>query len=99
MLAFARGILRLKARELVLRLAGLIAKLLDGDVSERPKVQLSKSCVGESPPWVQIPPSPRCDVSRHSGHPNPRMGSFLGTLRSGVFHFCPVSARGFASGN
>jgi len=27
-------------------------------VSERPKVQLSKSCVGESPPWVQIPPSP-----------------------------------------
>ena len=29
-----------------------------GDVSERPKVQLSKSCVGESPPWVQIPPSP-----------------------------------------
>ena len=27
-------------------------------MSERPKVQLSKSCVGESPPWVQIPPSP-----------------------------------------
>ncbi len=34
------------------------AKLSGGDVSERPKVQLSKSCVGESPPWVQIPPSP-----------------------------------------
>ena len=33
-------------------------KLSGGDVSERPKVQLSKSCVGESPPWVQIPPSP-----------------------------------------
>ena len=29
-----------------------------GTVSERPKVQLSKSCVGESPPWVQIPPVP-----------------------------------------
>ena len=29
-----------------------------GDVSERPKVRLSKSRVGESPPWVQIPPSP-----------------------------------------
>jgi len=27
-------------------------------VSERPKVQLSKSCVRESAPWVQIPPSP-----------------------------------------
>ena len=34
------------------------ARLFPGDVSERPKVQLSKSCVGESPPWVQIPPSP-----------------------------------------
>ena len=34
------------------------SSLFDGDVSERPKVQLSKSCVGESPPWVQIPPSP-----------------------------------------
>ena len=33
-------------------------KMVGGDVSERPKVQLSKSCVGESPPWVQIPPSP-----------------------------------------
>jgi len=27
-------------------------------VSERPKVQLSKSCVRESAPWVQIPPGP-----------------------------------------
>ena len=38
-----------------------------GGVSERPKVQLSKSCVGESPPWVQIPPSPpilECNESR-----------------------------------
>jgi hypothetical protein len=31
-------------------------------VSERPKVQLSKSCVGESPPWVQIPPPPPCQI-------------------------------------
>ena len=34
------------------------SNLYFGDVSEWPKVQLSKSCVGESPPWVQIPPSP-----------------------------------------
>ena len=27
-------------------------------MSERPKVQLSKSCVDQNPPWVQIPPSP-----------------------------------------
>lgn len=33
-------------------------KIARGTVSERPKVQLSKSCVGESPPWVQIPPVP-----------------------------------------
>jgi hypothetical protein len=32
--------------------------IVPGTVSERPKVQLSKSCVGESPPWVQIPPVP-----------------------------------------
>jgi peptide chain release factor 2 len=32
-------------------------------VSEWPKVQLSKSCVGESPPWVQIPPSPPEKIS------------------------------------
>ena len=32
--------------------------MVGGTVSERPKVQLSKSCVGESPPWVQIPPVP-----------------------------------------
>jgi tRNA(adenine34) deaminase len=29
-----------------------------GIVSERPKVQLSKSCVRASAPWVQIPPIP-----------------------------------------
>src|SRR6478735_6284287 len=30
-----------------------------GSVSERPKEHASKACVGESPPWVQIPPLPR----------------------------------------
>src|SRR6478752_243654 len=29
-----------------------------GSVSERPKEHASKACVGESPPWVQIPPAP-----------------------------------------
>src|SRR6187431_1052569 len=29
-----------------------------GSVSERPKEHASKACVGESPPWVQIPPLP-----------------------------------------
>src|SRR5690606_3561465 len=33
-------------------------KLFRGDVSERPKVQHSKCCVGSPLPWVQIPPSP-----------------------------------------
>jgi hypothetical protein len=37
-------------------------KIVDGTVSERPKVQLSKSCVGESPPWVQIPPVPPIEM-------------------------------------
>ena len=32
--------------------------LVPGTVSERPKVQLSKSCVLERAPWVQIPPVP-----------------------------------------
>jgi hypothetical protein len=36
----------------------LCITLDDGTVSERPKVQLSKSCVVERPPWVQIPPVP-----------------------------------------
>ena len=34
-------------------------------MSERPKVQLSKSCVGESPPWVQIPPVPPIIIRLH----------------------------------
>ena len=59
MLSFARGLLCFQARKLGLDRNRSFAKLLGGDVSERPKVQLSKSCVGESPPWVQIPPSPR----------------------------------------
>lgn len=43
---------------LVLAHAPRSSKIVLGTVSERPKVQLSKSCVGESPPWVQIPPVP-----------------------------------------
>ena len=27
-------------------------------MSERPKEHASKACEGESPPWVQIPPTP-----------------------------------------
>ncbi|MFM1784453.1 MAG: hypothetical protein RLZZ579_730 [Actinomycetota bacterium] len=53
--SIASKLLRGKA---TLGILGAFAKLSGGDVSERPKVQLSKSCVGESPPWVQIPPSP-----------------------------------------
>ena len=33
-------------------------KVLRGGVSERPKEHASKACVGETPPWVQIPPPP-----------------------------------------
>jgi hypothetical protein len=35
--------------------------LVGGAVSERPKEHASKACVGESPPWVQIPPAPPDD--------------------------------------
>jgi hypothetical protein len=48
----------LKAAEGLFRAQALSTRLIHGDVSERPKVQLSKSCVRESAPWVQIPPSP-----------------------------------------
>ena len=44
--------------------AGILA---GGDVSERPKEHASKACVGESPPWVQIPPSPPQKTPRHEG--------------------------------
>ena len=33
-------------------------KLFPGTVSERPKDHVSKTCVGATPPWVQIPPVP-----------------------------------------
>ena len=33
-------------------------KVRSGGVSERPKEHASKACVGETPPWVQIPPPP-----------------------------------------
>ena len=42
------------------------SNLAPGGVSERPKEHTSKACVGESPPWVQIPPPPP-DLSTKSG--------------------------------
>ena len=33
-------------------------KVRAGGVSEWPKEHASKACVGETPPWVQIPPPP-----------------------------------------
>src|SRR5690606_37287647 len=37
---------------------------------ERPKEHASKACEGASPPWVQIPPPPPCDVSGHRNGPD-----------------------------
>ncbi len=34
---------------------------MHGGVSERPKEHASKACVGETQPWVQIPPPPPSD--------------------------------------
>ena len=48
--------------------------LVRGGVSERPKEHASKACVGASPPWVQIPPPPPCDVSRHRRQPDLHQG-------------------------
>jgi hypothetical protein len=31
-------------------------------VSERPKEHASKACVGETQPWVQIPPPPPAEI-------------------------------------
>ncbi len=62
--------------------------LVGGTVSERPKVQLSKSCVGESPPWVQIPPVPPCEVAGHRNTPNPRFRGF--SLLLGLVILCGV---------
>lgn len=41
-------------------------KLFPGTVSERPKDHVSKTCVGATPPWVQIPPVPPQGDSRNS---------------------------------
>ena len=43
-------------------------KLSPGTVSERPKDHVSKTCVGETPPWVQIPPVPPEGCSRNSSN-------------------------------
>ncbi len=45
-----------------------------GSVSERPKVQHSKCCVGETPPWVQIPPLPPPEG------PHPRDSAAVGSF-------------------
>ena len=37
---------------------GGVIKDKAGEVTERPKVQHWKCCVGETPPWVRIPSSP-----------------------------------------
>src|ERR1700693_1989619 len=34
--------------------------IISGEVSERFKEHAWKACVGETQPWVQIPPSPPC---------------------------------------
>ena len=39
-------------------IATVPCKVRSGGVSERPKEHASKACVGETPPWVQIPPPP-----------------------------------------
>src|SRR4051812_46789387 len=39
-----------------------------GSVSERPKEHASKACVGESPPWVQIPPLPPAEGPHPRDH-------------------------------
>ena len=46
-----------------------------GGVSERPKEHASKACVGASPPWVQIPPPPPCDLSGDRRQTGPTVGS------------------------
>src|SRR6478736_8095410 len=46
-----------------------------GSVSERPKEHASKACVGESPPWVQIPPLP--PVEGPHPHEHAEVGSFV----------------------
>jgi hypothetical protein len=38
-----------------------------GTVSERPKDHVSKTCVGATPPWVQIPPVPPQKTPVHAG--------------------------------
>ncbi|MFM1973907.1 MAG: hypothetical protein RLZZ345_991 [Actinomycetota bacterium] len=50
---------RLVAAEPALADPARSANLSHGDVSERPKVLVSKTSVRESAPRVQIPPSPR----------------------------------------
>ena len=52
-------------RRRILREGRACTRINDGTVSERPKVHVSKTCVGESPPWVQIPPVPPKGSSKY----------------------------------
>src|SRR5450830_1145082 len=56
-----------------------------GSVSERPKEHASKACVGESPPWVQIPPLPPrvSDTTQALEVTEPLAGSPEGLLAGG----------------
>ena len=60
-------------------------KLFPGTVSERPKDHVSKTCVGATPPWVQIPPVP----------PGNRIASLRSQISRGyaVFSWCDTTAR------
>src|SRR5690606_149449 len=49
---------------------GQNGKVVAGSVSERPKVQHSKCCVVSKPPWVRIPPLPRCEARNHAETPS-----------------------------
>jgi hypothetical protein len=58
------------------------SNLTPGGVSERPKEHASKACVGESPPWVQIPPPPRLTCGNAGPAPLGRAGIFGPSLNS-----------------
>jgi hypothetical protein len=58
------------------------SNLTPGGVSERPKEHASKACVGETPPWVQIPPPPRLTCGNAGPALLGRAGIFVPSLNS-----------------
>ena len=44
----------------------MTSTLRSGGVSERPKERASKARVGETQPWVQIPPPPPTSITSES---------------------------------